>query len=449
MSAQPQLVDPTQATAAQIPLQSFTIPPFPPEAKYLRALTLTSDIKLDEYQSLLDKAWSIPSGEGTTTIAQTCPSLEALTLELFSLGYPPGFLSVLANDVAPNTKTLTVYSQLLAGITDDSRDDAIRFFERLTELRALHLLDVFTRPGFWSLVAPFLRSSKDNIPGPDSSPEKVDEAHPPPPVPAGPTRKGLLALELNYTTQHSDPLFLSKVHSSELPLLISPTLVSLSFNVSEADVTNDPEDPANGPLLPKDNETDDEKKARLEQEIGRDGVMTFNKSNAVGVVKALTEEGWAPRELRLLNLTLYTLSLGDLRMVMERHTGLLVVGMTVEVEEAGRTRKEVVKLLKECGRGVEQMEVVVSPSLGFYMQVNRVPSTALKDALLSQEDLEELDKAGCKLQSFKATVLRSAHLQKLEWEKKDGKWTGGFIPGTAQKEEEDKRRKQEALPEVK
>ncbi|KAF2220342.1 hypothetical protein BDZ85DRAFT_284757 [Elsinoe ampelina] len=448
MSAQPQLVDPTQATAAQIPLQSFTIPPFPPEAKHLRALTLTSDIKLDEYQSLLDKAWSIPSGEGTTTIAQTCPSLEALTLELFSLGYPPGFLSVLANDVAPNTKTLTVYSQLLAGISDDSRDDAIRFFERLTELRALHLLDVFARPGFWSRVAPFLRSPKDNTPTSSDQDEKIDEAHPPPAPPSA-NRKGLLALELNYTTQHSDPLFLSKVHSSELPLLISPTLISLSFNVSEADVTNDPEDPANAPLLPKDDETDEEKKARLEQEIGRDGVMTFNKSNAVGLVKALTEEGWAPRELRLLNLTLYTLGLGDLRRIMERHTGLLVVGVTVEVEEAGRTRKEVVRLLKECAKGVEQMEVVVSPSLGFYMQVNRVPSTALKDAFPSKEDLEELDKAGCKLQCFKATVLRSAHLQKLEWEKKGGKWTGGFIPGTAQKEEEDKRRKQEALPEVK
>ncbi|KAF4548516.1 Hypothetical protein D9617_27g044830 [Elsinoe fawcettii] len=457
MSAQPQLVDPTQATAAQIPLQSFTIPPFPAEAKHLRALTLTSDIKLDEYQSLLDKPFSIPSGSDTTTIAQTCPFLEALTLELFSLGYPPGFLSVLANDVAPNTKTLTIYSQLLAGITDESRDDAVRFLERLTELRALHLLDVFTRPGFWSRVAPFLRSSKDNLPAsasdvsstsdPDSSttqdPPKTDS----PTLPSSsPQRKGLLALELNYTTQHSDPTFLSKVHSAELPLLISPSLISLSFNVSEADVTNDPEDPTNAALQPKENETDEEKRARLEMEAGRDGVMTFNKSNAVGLVKGLTEEGWAPRELRLLNLTLYTLSLGDLRRVMERHKGLLVLGVTVEVEDAGRTRREIVALLKEFGKGIEQMEVVVSPSLGFYMQVNRVPSTALKDAFPGEKELKELEEAGSKLQSFKATVLRSAHLQKLEWEKKDGRWTGGFIRGTAQKEEEEKKRKQEALP---
>ncbi|TKX23088.1 hypothetical protein C1H76_4636 [Elsinoe australis] len=445
---QPQQVDPTQATAAQIPLQSFTIPPFPPEAQHLRALTLTSDIKIDEYQSLLEKPFSIPSGDNTTTIAQTAPLIEALTLELFSLGYPAGFLSVLANDVAPKTKTLTIYSQLLAGITDASADDAVRFFERLTELRAVHLLDVFTRPGFWSRIATHLRSTKDNALAPSTSPspseeEKVDEHQVPP---AARERKGLLALELNYTTQHSDPSFLSKVHSHELPLLISPSLISLSFNIAEADLTNDPEDPSNAALQPKADETDEEKKARLELEAGRDGVMTFNKSNGAGLVKALTEEGFAPRELRLLNVTLYTLSLGDVGRVFERHRGLLVVGVTVEVEEAAKTRKEVLRWLRECGKGVEQMEVVVSPSLGFYMQINRIPSTALQDAFPTVEDLKKLEEDGCKLQSFKATVLRSKHLQKLEWEKKDGKWVGGFTPGSAQKEEEEKRRKQETLP---
>ncbi|KAG9705984.1 hypothetical protein KCU73_g17830, partial [Aureobasidium melanogenum] len=44
-------VDPAQAQGAQIPLQTFSLPQFPPQAGGLRALTLTSDIKLDDYQS--------------------------------------------------------------------------------------------------------------------------------------------------------------------------------------------------------------------------------------------------------------------------------------------------------------------------------------------------------------------------------------------------------------
>ncbi|PNS19678.1 hypothetical protein CAC42_7522 [Sphaceloma murrayae] len=435
---QPEMVDPNKATAAQIPLQSFTIPPFPPEAKHLRALTLTSDIKTDEYQDLLSQPFSIPSGSDATTIAQTAPLIEALTLELFSLGYPPGFLSVLANDVAPNTKTLTIYSQLLGGISNESQDDAVRFFERLTSLRALHLLDVFTRPGFWSRIAPFLRSTKDNPPKVDEQ-QSADD----PPSP----RKGLLALSLNYTTQHSDPTFLSKVHSSELPLLVSPSLISLSFNIAEADTTNDPEDPTNASLLPVENESDEDKKKRLEAEAGRDGVMTFNKSNSAVLVKALMEEGFRPRDLRLLNLTLYTLGLGDLERVTGMHKGLVVLGVTVEVEDAGKSREVWGRVLKGL-ESLETVEVVVSPGLAFYMQINRIPSTALEDAFPNKEELDTLSSEGSKLQTFKATVLRSAHLQKLEWERKDGEWVGGFVPGTAQKEEEEKKKAHERLPVV-
>ena len=81
-------VPPAQAQAAQIPLQSFELPAFPPEAftAGLGALILTSDIKLDEYTDLLTKPFSIP---------ELPTSIKSLTLELFSLGYPPGFLTAL------------------------------------------------------------------------------------------------------------------------------------------------------------------------------------------------------------------------------------------------------------------------------------------------------------------------------------------------------------------
>lgn len=129
-------VDPSQAQGAQIPLGDFNIPSFPPEARSLRALTLTSDIKVDEYQEILARPWTIPP-----TIP---PGIESLTLELFSMGYPKGWLSTLA-DRLPNLKSLVVYSQLFAGITEETMADAVEFFKKLPGLRALHLLDVFAK----------------------------------------------------------------------------------------------------------------------------------------------------------------------------------------------------------------------------------------------------------------------------------------------------------------
>ncbi len=81
-------VSASQARAAQIPLQSFSLPIFPQEAftSGLSALILTADVKLDEYTTLLEQPFSVPDLPS---------SIDTLTLELFSLGYPSGFLKVL------------------------------------------------------------------------------------------------------------------------------------------------------------------------------------------------------------------------------------------------------------------------------------------------------------------------------------------------------------------
>jgi hypothetical protein len=85
------------------------------------------------------------------------PSIQSLTLELFSLGYPAGFLGALIDNL-PNLKSLVVYSQLFAGISAESQQDAVHFFDKAKELRALHLLDVFARPHFIDQIAPLLRA---------------------------------------------------------------------------------------------------------------------------------------------------------------------------------------------------------------------------------------------------------------------------------------------------
>lgn len=321
---QGEFVDPAQAQGAQIPLQSFTLPQFPPQAGGLRALTLTSDIKIDEYQDILKQPFEIPP---------LPPSIESLTLELFSLGYPPGFLSQLA-DQLPNLKSLVVYSQLFGGISDESLVDCVQFFRKLPGLRALHFLDVFARTNFFTAISPYVTYSTEG-----------DE-----------TRRGLMFLEVNYTVQHSDPDFLPKIQASELPRLIGPGLITAAFNVAEADVTDDPEDPNN------QGETSAEEQAK-------DGIMAFNKTLAAGLVKALTAEETRPRNLKVLNSTLFTMTPADLKKVAEAHAGLMVLSATLEVDEHEAFRKGLIETLSSVEK-VEQVEIAASPSLQFFMAVS-------------------------------------------------------------------------------
>ena len=143
-------VAPSEARAAQIPLKDFSLPVFPPEAftAGLTSLILTSDIKMNEYQQLLETPYSVPELPSTIT---------SLTLELFSLGYPNGFLVDLVIAL-PNIKNLTIYSQLFAGTTDSSKKDAISLLQDLKMLREVHFLDVFAPPNIMKELATSIAS---------------------------------------------------------------------------------------------------------------------------------------------------------------------------------------------------------------------------------------------------------------------------------------------------
>ena len=188
-------VPPSQARAAQIPLQSFTLPTFPPEAfssaTDLNQLILTSDIKLDEYTEILTKPFQVPDLPA---------SIKSLTLELFSLGYAPGFLTELGKKL-PGLKALTLYSQLLAGTTPDSRQDALAFIRFQAALQEIHLLDVFVPPGFMTEIS-----------------EKLS--------------KGLKFLELNFTFRHSDPEFLKSLNAAEVVKLLEGSCLYVFVNAN-------------------------------------------------------------------------------------------------------------------------------------------------------------------------------------------------------------------------
>lgn len=327
-------VDPGEAQGAQVPLQTFTIPDFPPSARGLKALTLTSDIKVDEYQSILSEPFAVPS---------LPVGIESLTLELFSLGYPAGFLTALAERL-PNLKSVVIYSQLFAGITDESQKDAVEFFKRLPFLRALHLLDVFARPHFFEDAAQWLKYNTSDTPG---------EA-----------RRGLMFLEVNYTFRHEDEDFMAKIQATELPSLVGPGLISCSFNVS----------------TPEDAGEDEEDPSTIQQAGNKEGVMAFNKSLTDGLVDALTNEETYPRGLRAMNSTLYTLTPSQLTKVLKTQKNVMVMNVTVEMEPGEKCKKELMKAMELC-KNLEQVEVVANPSLQFFMAVcpPSTPSTTIHD----------------------------------------------------------------------
>jgi len=259
-------------------------------------------------------------------------SIESLTLELFSLGYPAGFLTALAEKL-PNLKSVVVYSQLFAGITTDSAKDAVKFFEKLQGLRALHFLDVFAKPKFFSEAGKWLRYSTSDTPG-----------H---------ARRGLMFLEVNYTFRHEDEDFMHKIQATELPDLVGPGLISLSLNLSPPeDAADDEQDPTNLQL----------------QGSSKEGVMAFNKSLAPDPVSALTKEEISPQGLRALNLTLYTITVADLKTVLAKQKHVMVLNVTLEVEPGEAWKKQLIEALEQC-KGLEQVEVVANPTLQFFMEV--------------------------------------------------------------------------------
>ncbi|KAI9753457.1 MAG: hypothetical protein M4579_005141 [Chaenotheca gracillima] len=381
--AAPSTVDPALAQEAQIPLQSFALPTFPPEASNLKALTLTSDIKLDEYSSQLEKA--VPP------VPELPLGIQALTLELFALGYPPGFLKALA-DRLPSLRSLVVYSQLLAGTTEESHKDALAFFEKVSQsgLNALHLLDVFARTGFFTKVGSILEK---NLSG------------------------GLRFLEVNYSYRHEDDDFLDRVPGMDLLSLIGPNLLTCALNLSKADVTDDPDDPSNLDQEGKEIETGARNKK---------GIVPLDERFGTKLVEALLGDT-APITLKALHATLYTITAHELSVILDKHSGLVALAMTVRLEPTPECKRTFLEALASCN-DLEQVEIVVFPSLDLMNEISSTKSEALKSVAPSAEEMKALTKKCPKLTSLKMNIMKTDALGVVEWNRGEssGGWEGGL-----------------------
>lgn len=339
--------------AAQIPLDSFELPDFPAQAQHLKALTLTCDAPLDVYTNLLTKDYKVTN---------LPPSIESLSLELFSLGYPAGFLKDLAQKL-PHLSSLTIFGQLLGGVSSESQEDAANFFSITgNRLRELHLIDVFAQPGLVGSIGKLLQEGR-----------KPD--------------KDLMFLEVSYTVRYADD-FLARIPGTELPSLVNSGLITLALNMA----------PSEGPEE-EVWEKDKEKKENGESNGSanghangngngngngkqKDGITPLNRSLAGDLVAKLTEERTRPRDLKMLNITLYTISMAQLRMIKLVHTGLLMLSVTVDIdtessqegdEEWVKWKMGILDALGWCG-DLEQVEIVGNPGLQFALAVSGQPS---------------------------------------------------------------------------
>lgn len=354
----------SEAQAAQVPLQNFVLPAFPPEADSLRSLTLTCDIKLPDYQALVSATPNaLAPGLGLP------PSITDLTLELFSLGFPDNFLTNLASAL-PNLRNLTIFSCLIDGLNEGSRRDAEAFFrttisgekdgdnragQRRAGLRELHLLDTFARPGFWRKIAVAAAGGAEG---------RGEEAG------------ALQFLEVSYTDRSTDDAtFTSRILANELISFAAvPSLVALSLTLSA------PAPPA-PPPLPGDPTTT----TLPSNGSGRpaEGIRPIPQIEAAAE-RLLTSQ---LQYLKMLDLTLYTLNMRQVEEVVSASRGVAVLSVSISMDEEdsgdgdgrndseeggkyGSFHRRLSEALNHGVQAIEVLEVVAVPGEGVWKKVS-------------------------------------------------------------------------------
>ena len=392
--------DQTYPLAAQIPLQGFRLPDFPEQASRLRSLTLTADIKLDEYQSLVQE---IPDREEPFNIPSNLPqSITNLTLELFTLGFPAGYLSSIASSL-PNLKSLTLFSCLIDGITQPSRADAEAFFETTPMLAELHVLDTFARVGFWQTVGRIIQQRTKES-------QDVSDA-------------GLKLLEVSYTYRgFDDDGFLARVGGEEWAEYVVDGAVGLAFG-----------------LVPEAAHADEATAEELGKEASEKG--TQNEGILPFAVDSRASEGLRKKfkgvskgslgNLKMLDLSLWTLRANEVADVLNSCTGktedgecMIDITISILMEEGWVER--LAEAISLTGKSIEGIEIVGVPSESTKMSaLSRTERGLVRPefTLLQQNDLEALSSVCLGLRRLTMSVLRARSFGRVEWSRiEEGSW---------------------------
>ncbi|KIX06240.1 uncharacterized protein Z518_04215 [Rhinocladiella mackenziei CBS 650.93] len=379
--------------AAQIPLKDFNLPEFPPEASHLRELTLTADIKLDEYQNLVQ---SKPPDAIVTQppLPNLPPSITSLTLELFGLGFPgnPPFLTRLSR-MLPHLRSLTLFSCLIDGLDEASRKDAENFFENLPLLQELHIIDSFARPGFFKTLGGLFDARSKEGDG-----------------------KGIKVVDISYTFRgHEDSDFLARVQGEELAGLIVKGIVGASFDFV----------PSVGDDLAEAPEGQDGKK---EKEKMPQGILPFaSDGRAPAAVKKRFENLSLDGQLgsvKVLNLGMWSLRPVEVGEVVYACAGggeAGLVDLTVSVLLEDNWVDELIKGLgyKGGGGALEGIEIIGVPDKA--NEEDEDWKSGL--AVMKKEEVEKLGEACPRLGKFGMSILKVKSAPNVLFMKEQGSWT--------------------------
>jgi hypothetical protein len=253
-------------------------------------------------------------------------------------------------------KALTLYSQLFAGTTTDSHEDAVTFIKEQNSLREVHFLDVFAPHDVFSSLLSALGQE-------------------------------IKFLEISYTFRHSDAAqFLRSVPGMEILRALKPGLRGFTACVTSPEVTQDEED-------------------REGTEQGMRPISGEGEGEVlVGRLKEVGEG------LVMVDVTMFEVSVPEVQSILESCKGVRILSLSVGLENGWG---EVLNVIGKEGKGVgiEELEIVGVPRIEL---VERLKGSG---GLVIEEG--ELDALGerCKgLKSLKVSVLRTG----LEWWARDG-----------------------------
>ncbi|KAI5803932.1 hypothetical protein EDC01DRAFT_478979 [Geopyxis carbonaria] len=359
-------ITPATAKEAHIRIEDFSLPASLTEHTSLTALHITSDIPLDSYHSTLTQPFTIPPLPASIT---------SLTLELFTFGYPPTFLSTLASAL-PNLRSLTLYSQLLAGTTAESFHDAIALLSH-PPLLSLHAVDVF-------LPADFLTT-------------------------LGAAKKPWRTLEFSWAFHEEDPGFHDSLAAPirGIASLLQPGLVALTVAMTVPD--------------------------------GKTGLMPCPAATATPLLDALEALAPEDRtSLVALDLSAIAITVATWARLVTLCPSIVVESLAIIHDGAPETKTTAVTALAAM-KPLQRLDVVVVSGMKFYSALRQQPTAVLESALLTSDDIKALGEHLPALEIVEVSILKVPQLGGASWKRVDGEWVGGHRFGPELSETEKRR----------
>ena len=298
--------------AATVLVSTFSLSDLAPPPTTVR-LTLTADFPLNSYEAQL-AAFTLP--------AALPASITSLTLELFTYGYPPGFLASLGS-LLPRLTEITLYLQLVAGTTAESFHDAKAFLGTALRngLQKLKLVDVFVPPDFFPAAAAAAAAGEDGTGGAWS----------------------LRELTLLYTFRSADREFNERLPAATVPVLLRPGLERLTVRVQP-------------------------------EAADKPGMTPCAGEAGAGVVDALM--AWSKADaarLRRLDLSAFAFDAATVARLASRFRAVAEAAWAVCADGRAEGKKSAMQAAA-VGKQLQELEVVACPGMEFYGAVSTHPS---------------------------------------------------------------------------